>query len=50
MTPPRTIVLDNEAVHALRSTSHPKHGQAIAHVQVVREFIRDPSKASLPFQ
>lgn len=31
----RTVVLDNEAVGALRSTSHPKHAQVIAHVQVV---------------
>lgn len=37
MTPPRTVVLDNEAVQALRSTSHPKHAQVIAHVQVVAQ-------------
>jgi hypothetical protein len=35
MTPPRTVVLDNEAVQALRSTDHPKHARVIAHVQVV---------------
>ena len=35
MTPPRTVVLDNEAVQALRSTSHPKHAHVIAHAQVV---------------
>src|SRR5688500_1895212 len=37
MTPPRTVVLDNEAVQALRSTAHPKHAQVIAHVQVVAQ-------------
>lgn len=37
MSPPRTVVLDNEAVQALRSTDHPKHPQAIAHVQVVAQ-------------
>lgn len=35
MTPPRTVVLDNEAVQALRSTTHPKHARVISHVQVV---------------
>lgn len=37
MTLPRTVVLDNEAVQALRSTSHPKHAHVIAHVQVVAQ-------------
>lgn len=37
MTPPRTVVLDNEAVQALRSTDHPKHARMIAHVQVVAQ-------------
>ena len=37
MTPPRTVVLDNEAVQALRATDHPKHAQVIAHVQVVAQ-------------
>ena len=37
MTPPRTVVLDNEAVQALRTTDHPKHAQVIAHVQVVAQ-------------
>lgn len=37
MTPPRTVVLDNEAVQALRSTGHPKHARVIAHVQVVAQ-------------
>lgn len=35
MTPPRTVVLDNEAVQALRAIGHPKHAQVVAHVQVV---------------
>lgn len=30
-------MLDNEAVQALRSTSHPKHAHVIAHVQVVAQ-------------
>jgi len=37
VTPPRTVVLDNEAVQALRATDHPKHAQVIAHVQVVAQ-------------
>lgn len=37
MTPPRTVVLDNEAVQALRSTTHPKHARVISHVQVVAQ-------------
>lgn len=37
MSSPRTVVLDNEAVQALRSTEHPKHAQVIAHVQVVAQ-------------
>ncbi|MDP1818582.1 MAG: hypothetical protein Q8K58_01640 [Acidimicrobiales bacterium] len=37
MTPPRTVVLDNEAVQALRATGHPKHAQVVAHVQVVAQ-------------
>lgn len=37
MTPPRTVVLDNEAVQALRSRTHPKHARVIAHVQVVAQ-------------
>jgi len=37
VTPPRTVVLDNEAVHALRSTDHAKHPRVIAHVQVVAQ-------------
>lgn len=37
MTPPRTVVLDNEAVQALRWTAHPKHARVIAHVQVVAQ-------------
>lgn len=37
MTPPRTVLLDNEAVQALRTTDHPKHAQVIAHVQVVAQ-------------
>lgn len=35
VTPPRTVVLDNEAVQALHSTTHPKHARVISHVQVV---------------
>lgn len=31
----RTIVLDNKAVQALLLVGHPKHAQALAHVQVV---------------
>lgn len=37
MTPPRTVVLDNEAVQALRSINHAKHHHALAHVQVVAD-------------
>lgn len=37
MSPPRTVVLDNEAVQALGATDHPKHAQVIAHVQVVAQ-------------
>jgi hypothetical protein len=37
MTPPRTVVLDNEAVQALSSSVHPKHSQVVAHVQVVAQ-------------
>jgi hypothetical protein len=37
MTPPRTVVLDNEAVQALSSSVHPKHTQVAAHVQVVAQ-------------
>lgn len=37
MSPPRTVVLDNEAVQALRAFDHPKHAQVIAHVQVVAQ-------------
>ncbi len=35
MTPPRTVVLDNEAVQALRSTAHPEHARVVSHVQVI---------------
>ena len=37
MSPPRTVVLDNEAVQALRTTDHPNHARVIAHVQVVAQ-------------
>jgi hypothetical protein len=37
MTPPRTVVLDNEAVQALRDAGHPKHCRVIAHAQVVAQ-------------
>lgn len=37
MTPPRTVVLDNEAVQALRTADHPKHAQVVAQVQVVAQ-------------
>ncbi|MBW3556743.1 MAG: hypothetical protein KY454_07380 [Actinobacteria bacterium] len=37
MTPPRTVILDNEAIQALRSTAHPKHGRVISQVQVVAQ-------------
>ena len=37
MTPPRTVLLDNEAVQALSSSTHPKHARVIAHVQVVAQ-------------
>lgn len=37
MTPPRTVVLDNEAVQALRSVRHPEHARVISHVQVVAQ-------------
>lgn len=37
MTSPRTVVLDNEAVQALRATTHPKHARVISHVQVVAQ-------------
>lgn len=30
-------MLDNEAVQALRAVGHPKHGQVVAHVQVVAQ-------------
>ena len=31
----RTVLLDNEAVQALRDPRHPKHRRAIAHIQAV---------------
>jgi predicted nucleic acid-binding protein len=31
----RLVVLDNEAVQALRDPAHPKHRQALAHLQVI---------------
>jgi predicted nucleic acid-binding protein len=31
----RLVVLDNEAVQALRSPTHPKHHRVLSHVQVV---------------
>jgi hypothetical protein len=31
----RLVVLDNEAVQALRDPAHPKHGHVVSHVQVV---------------
>lgn len=37
MTPPRTVVLDNEAVQALSSSDHAKHRRVLAHVQVVAQ-------------
>jgi hypothetical protein len=37
MSAPRTVVLDNEAVQALRTTDHPKHARVIANVQVVAQ-------------
>lgn len=37
MTRARTVVLDNEAVQALISSTHPKHTQVVAHVQVVAQ-------------
>lgn len=37
MTSPRTVVLDNEAVQALRANDHPKHSLVVAHVQVVAQ-------------
>ncbi len=37
MTPPRTVVLDNEAVQALSASTHPKHVRVLAHVQVVAQ-------------
>lgn len=37
MRSPRTVVLDNEAVQALRATGHPKHAHVVAHVQVVAQ-------------
>ena len=37
MTSPRTVMLDNEAVQALRTIDHPKHALLIAHVQVVAQ-------------
>jgi len=37
MTRARTVVLDNEAVQALSSSTHPKHTKVVAHVQVVAQ-------------
>lgn len=37
MTSPRTVVLDDEAIQALRATGHPKHVRVVAHVQVVAQ-------------
>ena len=31
----RIVILDNEAVQALRSPTHPKHNRVLSHVQVV---------------
>lgn len=31
----RVIILDNEAVQALRTPAHPKHNRVLSHVQVV---------------
>lgn len=33
----RTVLLDNEAVQALRDTGHPKHRRVLSHVQVVAQ-------------
>lgn len=50
MTPPRTVVLDNEAVQALRSSAHPKHARLISHIQVVADRKRKaiPLKVLVP--
>ncbi len=37
MTPPRVVILDNEAVQALSLANHPKHGRVIALAQVVAQ-------------
>ena len=31
----RLVILDNEAVQALRTPSHPKHNRVLSHIQVV---------------
>lgn len=33
MTAPRTLLLDNEAIQALRDPTHPKHRRALSHVE-----------------
>lgn len=40
-----TVVLDNEAVQALRLVSHPKHRRALAHVEVVATRNRKARRA-----
>ena len=50
MTSPRTVVLDNEAVQALRGSGHPKHVRVVAHVQVVaqRKYKATPVDVVVP--
>ncbi|MEO5679843.1 MAG: hypothetical protein ABIS47_09245 [Acidimicrobiales bacterium] len=45
-----TVILDNEAVQALLSVSHPKHPRALAHVQVIvsRKKKGVPTKVVVP--
>lgn len=46
----RLVVLDNEAVRALRDPAHPKHRRVVSHVQVIasRKRRADPIAAVVP--
>ena len=46
MTPPATLLLDNEAVQALMTAAHPKHRRALAFLDVVNR--RGAQRAARP--
>jgi hypothetical protein len=42
-----TIVLDNEAVHALSNPNHPKHDKVVSHFQVVADRKRKAEQITI---